>query len=203
LIQRSSNNVARQPARLVGVGIELTALDERTAMQLSAPLPWSCGDGTAGDRDSRTICRQSSRFNCELGTRRDSSIEWSRGYAGTELALWDGMCIGKHSLTLSEICRNELMPLSLRWLKGGASCRVRGEALTVSKQDDYRRHAAETVDLASRASSTADKRRLLAMAEAWLDLADRAHRSMHRHASRLDEHPLLNSKLGRDQREAE
>ena len=113
------------------------------------------------------------------------------------------MCIGKHSLTLSEICRNELMPLSLRWLKGGASCRVRGEALTVSKQDDYRRHAAETVDLASRASSTADKRRLLAMAEAWLDLADRAHRSMHRHASRLDEHPLLSSKLGRDQREAE
>ena len=37
--------------------------------------------------------------------QRGSSIEWSRGYAGTELALWDGMCIGKHSLTLSEICR--------------------------------------------------------------------------------------------------
>ena len=33
--------------------------------------------------------------------QRGSSIEWSRGYAGTELALWDGMCIGKHSLTLS------------------------------------------------------------------------------------------------------
>ena len=111
-----------------------------------------------------------------------------------------------HREALLNFVRNlpeKLMPLSLRWLKGGASCRVRGEALTVSKQDDYRRHAAEMVDLASRASSMADKRRLLAMAEAWLDLADRAHSSMHRHASRLDEHPLLSSKLGRDQREAE
>jgi hypothetical protein len=41
---RSSNNVARRPARLAGVGIELTALDERTAMQLNAPLPRSCGE---------------------------------------------------------------------------------------------------------------------------------------------------------------
>ena len=76
------------------------------------------------------------------------------------------------------------------------------EALTVSKQDDYRRYAAETVDLATRASSTADKRRLLAMAEAWLDLADRAHKLMRGRASRVDEHPLLTSKLGRDHREA-
>jgi hypothetical protein len=38
-MQRSSNNVARQPARLAGVGIELIAMDERTTMQLSAPLP--------------------------------------------------------------------------------------------------------------------------------------------------------------------
>ena len=80
---------------------------------------------------------------------------------------------------------------------------VRGEALPVSKQDDYRRYAAETVDLASRASSTADKGRLLAMAEAWLDLADRAHRAVRHHAQRLKEHPLLTSKLGRDQQEAE
>jgi hypothetical protein len=51
------------------------------------------------------------------------------------------------------------------------------------------------VDLASRASSMADKRRLLAMAEAWLDLADRAHSSMHRHASRLDERAVFHIEL--------
>jgi hypothetical protein len=57
----------------------------------------------------------------------------------------------------------------------------------MSKQDDYRRYAAETLDLASRASSTADKGRLLARAEAWLDLARRAH---HQHAHMLKEHPV-------------
>jgi hypothetical protein len=33
-----------------------------------------------------------------------------------------------------------------------------------SKEDDYRRHAADTLDLAQRASSTSDKARLLMMA---------------------------------------
>jgi hypothetical protein len=61
----------------------------------------------------------------------------------------------------------------------------------VAKEDDYRRYAAETVDLASRAKSTSDKGRLLAMAEAWLDLADRAHRLARNNAGRLKEHPSL------------
>jgi hypothetical protein len=68
----------------------------------------------------------------------------------------------------------------------------------MAKQEDYRRYAAETVGLASRASSTSDKRRLLAMAEAWLDLADRAHRLVRQNAARVQEHPLLTSKLGND-----
>jgi hypothetical protein len=38
----------------------------------------------------------------------------------------------------------------------------------MAKEDDYRSYAAETIDLASRANSTSDKGRLLAMAEAWL-----------------------------------
>jgi hypothetical protein len=46
----------------------------------------------------------------------------------------------------------------------------------VTKEEKYRRYAAELVDLASRAESNQQKRRLLAMAEAWLDLADRARR---------------------------
>jgi hypothetical protein len=47
----------------------------------------------------------------------------------------------------------------------------------MSKEDEYRKNAAETVGLASRAATTQDKGRLLAMAEAWLDLANRAHRA--------------------------
>jgi hypothetical protein len=44
----------------------------------------------------------------------------------------------------------------------------------MNKEDDYRRNAADTVQLAQRASSSEDKGRLLKLAEAWLDLADRA-----------------------------
>jgi hypothetical protein len=41
----------------------------------------------------------------------------------------------------------------------------------MAEEDDYRRHAADLVRLAQRASTSADKGRLLALAEAWLDLA--------------------------------
>ena len=46
---------------------------------------------------------------------------------------------------------------------------------SMSKDDEYRDYAARTMDLAQRASSSADKGRLLMMAEAWLDLVDRVH----------------------------
>ena len=39
---------------------------------------------------------------------------------------------------------------------------------------EYRSSAASLLDLAQRTNSPADKNRLLVMAEAWLDLADRA-----------------------------
>jgi hypothetical protein len=61
-----------------------------------------------------------------------------------------------------------------------------------SKEDDYRRHAADTLDLAQRASSTSDKARLLMMADAWLDLAERVHKLERRQAAKIRElHPLL------------
>jgi hypothetical protein len=44
----------------------------------------------------------------------------------------------------------------------------------MTKEDDYRKNAAETFDLAHRANTSADKGRLLRLAENWLDLADRA-----------------------------
>ena len=41
------------------------------------------------------------------------------------------------------------------------------------------------------------------MAEAWLDLADRAYRLARHHVGRLKEYPLLSSKLGNEPQEAE
>ena len=71
------------------------------------------------------------------------------------------------------------------------------------KQDDYRKNAAETVDLAHRATSLGDKGRLLALAEAWLNLADRSHRTGKRHARKSKEHPLIQAKFGRNQPDIE
>jgi len=66
----------------------------------------------------------------------------------------------------------------------------------MSKEDDYRRHAADTLDLAQRATATSDKTRLLHMAEAWLDLADRAHKVAQRQVQKVRElHPLLCAKI--------
>jgi hypothetical protein len=76
----------------------------------------------------------------------------------------------------------------------------------MSKEDDYKHNAAETIDLANRASTSADKGHLLDLAEKWLDLADRAHAVQQRRERRkggLREHPLLRHKLGPDRREAE
>ena len=58
----------------------------------------------------------------------------------------------------------------------------------MSKQDEYRDSAAQTFDLASRASSSDDKSHLLDLAEKWLDLADRSRQQATR---ALKEHPLV------------
>jgi hypothetical protein len=42
----------------------------------------------------------------------------------------------------------------------------------MSQQYDYRKSAAEMVDLAHRANTPADRAHLVALAERWLDLAD-------------------------------
>jgi len=66
----------------------------------------------------------------------------------------------------------------------------------MGKEDEYRRHAADSLELAQRANSNSDKTRLLAMADAWLDLADRAHKAARRQVHKVKElHPLLRSKI--------
>jgi len=78
------------------------------------------------------------------------------------------------------------------------------QAKAMSKEDEYRKNAAETVGLASRAATTQDKGRLLAMAEAWLDLADRAHRAAPHQTRKVRKIPsLIRSKLTGERRDAD
>ena len=46
----------------------------------------------------------------------------------------------------------------------------------MNEVDEYRKHAASLLELATRAKSNDDTRRLLLMSEAWLHLADKASR---------------------------
>ena len=51
-----------------------------------------------------------------------------------------------------------------------------GGRATLSTADEYRRYAAECMALAERVTDPADKARLVQMAQAFLDLADRRHK---------------------------
>ena len=73
----------------------------------------------------------------------------------------------------------------------------------MTKEDDYRRHAAETMGLVQKAVSSSDKRRLLQLAERWLNLADRAHRAAREGITKVRLHPLIRSKLDEDRRKAD
>ena len=47
----------------------------------------------------------------------------------------------------------------------------------MSKEDEYRDAAIQMVELAQKAQTASDKSRLMTLAEAWLDLAERAAKS--------------------------
>ena len=64
----------------------------------------------------------------------------------------------------------------------------------MTKEREYRAYAGTCVDLANKATNDEDKKHLLAMAEAWLDLADRVQRPVPEpDASSL--HPALRAKF--------
>jgi hypothetical protein len=65
----------------------------------------------------------------------------------------------------------------------------------MTKEDEYRSCAAACVDLANRAAKDDDKKHHLAMAEAWLSLADRVQRGVQQPEPDLL-HPGLQAKLG-------
>ena len=65
----------------------------------------------------------------------------------------------------------------------------------MAKHQEYRRFALLCLELANTAPSPADRTHLLSMAEAWLDLAERAGRQP-RHAVSQGDHPLVRRTLG-------
>ena len=68
----------------------------------------------------------------------------------------------------------------------------------MSKEAEYRSFAATCLEVAKKTSDSFDKARLLAVAEAWLSLAQRASRPAQPHAEDIAEHPLVRSILGGD-----
>jgi hypothetical protein len=72
----------------------------------------------------------------------------------------------------------------------------------MTREDAYRKNAAESVELANRDSTTRDKGRLLNLAERWLDLADRAH-FIARRFGPMREHPSVKAVLAKEQPEIE
>jgi hypothetical protein len=70
-----------------------------------------------------------------------------------------------------------------------------GDVSIMTKEREYRAYAGTCVDLAKKAASDKDKKHLLAMAEAWLGLADRVQRSVPEpDASSM--YPALRAKFG-------
>ena len=61
----------------------------------------------------------------------------------------------------------------------------------MSKQDEYLDNAAQTLELATRASSSSQKSHLLNLADKWLDLADRFRQRSRASAGELSERPLV------------
>lgn len=73
--------------------------------------------------------------------------------------------------------------------------RKSGTVRIMTKEREYRAYAGTCVDLANKAANDEDKKHLLAIAEAWLGLADRVQRPvLEPDANSL--HPALRGKFG-------
>ena len=83
--------------------------------------------------------------------------------------MWEKSRLGHRTLkdTLIASGRNVFAVPAVRY---GVGYRTDGNAM--SRQENYRKSAAETVGLAHRVTIPADKAHLVALAERWLDLAD-------------------------------
>jgi hypothetical protein len=66
----------------------------------------------------------------------------------------------------------------------------------MGKEQDYRLTAAEMVDRAHKATAAIDKRRLLRLAEKWLDPAERSERAAAQPQRPIGDHPLVRKAFG-------
>jgi hypothetical protein len=66
-----------------------------------------------------------------------------------------------------------------------------------SKWEDYRRNAMELMRLAEQARSPAEKTHLVTLAEAWVELAEKAHTDHRRPRQPNVLHPLVEKKMGK------
>jgi hypothetical protein len=66
----------------------------------------------------------------------------------------------------------------------------------MGKEQEYRLTAAEMVDRPHKATTAIDKRRLLGLAEKWLDLAERSERAAVQPQRPFGDHPLVRKTLG-------
>jgi hypothetical protein len=71
-----------------------------------------------------------------------------------------------------------------------------GDINRMSKEEDYRLTAAEIVVCAQKAATVLEKRRLLRLAEMWLDLAVRSGRKTAQTQRQIVDHPLVRKTLG-------
>jgi hypothetical protein len=65
------------------------------------------------------------------------------------------------------------------------------------KEAEYRGFATLCLKVANKSQDAGDKTRLLVMAEAWRDLADRTSRLAKQAAAEIADHPLVAEALGR------
>ena len=72
----------------------------------------------------------------------------------------------------------------------------------MSSESEYRAHAGACLKLAGKQDNNDDKARLLLMADAWLEMADRVARRARRPRQTPD-HPLVKRLLGQDPSSAE
>jgi hypothetical protein len=77
----------------------------------------------------------------------------------------------------------------------GLRCTYAQFKVPIMTQEDYVQNAADSMHLAHRAGSRADKGRLLKLAEAWLDLAERAYKGDRNSRRPTVLHPLIEKKL--------
>ena len=65
------------------------------------------------------------------------------------------------------------------------------------KQEEYVENAVESLELAERLASSSDRRRMLKLAEAWVELANGTHdRGCHPPSPHMHDHALAKAELG-------